>query len=337
MFVGHGLLAFALLVGVGHSAGWTRERTLQLAVLAGVFATLPDVDIVYALVGLLEGHSGALAAASAFWQTGNVVHRVVTHSLVVAPVVALSVALWSFRGSPDARLRQRLGQAAAVGILGVLVLVTTTLSGGLAGGIMAIFAVGALAIAQVASRHGVGPAAMGSVALVALVSHPFGDVFTGEPPAMGYPLDVTLVAERVTLHPDPTLHLLAAFFLELAAIWLAVAAYHHLQGRRLRDSIAKRATVGFGYAAAAVAVPAPTLDSSYQFVFTALAVGIVGPVRLRFRRGSRSRSASGDGTGTPSRSVPARLGLSDATTAIVTGLTAITLAGVAYTLVYLAL
>lgn len=333
MFVGHGMVAFALLVAVGRHAGWHRERTLRLAVLAAVFATLPDVDIAYALVGLLEAHSGVLDAASTFWQTGNVVHRVLTHSLVVAPVVALAAGLWSFGNAEGKRSYARLGQGVAIALLAGLVLVTTALSGGLAGLIMTLFALGALAIAHRAGHYGVGPAAIGGVALVALLSHPFGDVFTGEPPAMLYPLDVTLLSERVILHPDPTLHLLGAFFLELGAIWLAVAAYHELQGRRLRDSVAPRATVGLGYAAVALSVPAPTLDSSYQFVFTTLAVGVVGPLQLTIRRRSGSETAAADGGSVATASSP--FGLSDPLTAIVTGLTAVTLAGVGYTLVYL--
>src|SRR6056297_1986212 len=93
MFIGHGLLAFALVALVGRRWGLTRDRTLSLAVLAGGFATLPDVDMVYAPVGLLGGASGAFTAAEAFWQTGNVVHRVITHSLVIGVVAAVAFGL----------------------------------------------------------------------------------------------------------------------------------------------------------------------------------------------------------------------------------------------------
>jgi membrane-bound metal-dependent hydrolase YbcI (DUF457 family) len=331
MFVGHGMLAFALLAAIGRVSGWHRERTLTLAVLAAVFATIPDVDMVYALVGVLDTHSSALDAASAFWQTGNVVHRVLTHSIVVAPVVALAAGLWATQQSTDAHPWRRLGPGVAIALLGGLVVLTAALSGGLAGTVMAMFAAAALVVAQVARRRGVSPAAVGAVALVALVSHPFGDVFTGEPPALLYPLDVPVIRERVLLHPDPTLHLLGAFFVELAAIWVAVAAYHDLRGYRLRKSVARRAMLGFGYAAVAFTLPAPTLDSSYQFVFTALAVGVVGPVRVSLRRVSRQGSTSAN----PAGWVPGRLGFSDARTAVVTGLAAVTLAALGYTLVYL--
>ena len=115
MFIGHAALAFALVGGVAIARGWTTERTLAIAVVAGAFAALPDVDMVYALVGVASIGAGgdALALAGAFWSTGNVVHRAITHSLVLAPPVAALAAL---------RLRN-----GTVGIRAVSALVATVL------------------------------------------------------------------------------------------------------------------------------------------------------------------------------------------------------------------
>jgi hypothetical protein len=126
-------------------------------------------------------------------------------------------------------------------------------------------------------------------------------------------LDVTLVAERVTLTADPTVHLLGAFAIELATIWLAAAVWYRFEGRSLLAHVDRRATLGVGYAAAALAMPAPTLDISYHFVFSVLAVGAVGV--------------------TPPG---VRLELPSARRALATGLTAVTLAALAYLVVYLA-
>nr|WP_225308116.1 metal-dependent hydrolase [Haloarcula sp. CBA1131] len=82
MFVGHALFAFAL----GGLAAWwlglSRERAVQLGVIAGLFAAVPDVDIVYAPFGLLVGAAENLTA-DGFWETANVVHRGPTHSLLL--------------------------------------------------------------------------------------------------------------------------------------------------------------------------------------------------------------------------------------------------------------
>ncbi|MCF2242041.1 metal-dependent hydrolase, partial [Halobacterium salinarum] len=68
MFVGHATLAFgvvALLVGRTDAP---RRRVLALAVAAGLFAALPDVDMVAALVVVVGvDPTQPLAAANSFW------------------------------------------------------------------------------------------------------------------------------------------------------------------------------------------------------------------------------------------------------------------------------
>jgi len=313
MFVGHAAVAFAIVAGVAVGRGWTAERALAVGLLAGAFATLPDVDIVYALVGVAAAASGdALALATAFWSTGNLVHRTVTHSLVLAPPVALIAALV---GPP--RRTTRLA-ALAVGV-GVVVL-ASAVSGPLGAVVTVPFVLGAAAIGTVARRYtDYSPATVFAVGVVGLVSHPFGDLVTGEPPAMLYPFDTALVTERLVLAADPTLHLLAAFGVELAAIWAAVAVAGAATGLRPRTAVSARATLGAGYAASILLIPAPTLDLSYPFVFSVLGVGLVGALpRVRL-------VGTADG---PTVEPPGWL------PALLTGLSAITVAWLAYTAAY---
>ena len=144
---------------------------------------------------------------------------------------------------------------------------------------------------------------------VGLFSHPFGDLATGEPPAFFYPFDAPLITERVALSADPTLHLLGAFGVELAAIWAGLLVAMWLLERPIQPAVDVRAVAGAGYALAALAIPAPTLDFSYQFVFSVLAVGMIGAApRLRLPDVTVER--------------PSGIG------ATVTGLTALTVAGV---------
>ncbi|MFB6179211.1 MAG: metal-dependent hydrolase [Halorientalis sp.] len=348
MFVGHGLLAFAIVALYGHRVGWDREYILSVAVLAGAFATLPDVDIVYAPVGLLGGVSGVFSAAEAFWQTGNVVHRGITHSLVVAAVAALAFGLWTgardWQRDPRGHWthRERVIGSTALGLLAGLVAVATLVTGGLGGVIMTVFVTVGLAITTVAARRGIPARQVAIVALFGIASHPFGDLFTGSPPAFLYPLDVTLFAHRVGLSPDPTLNLIGAFLIELGTFWLATYAYCRLRDERVRTYVSPRAAVGLGYAGAVVLLPPPTLAASARFVFSALAVGFVGSVGVdprpladrESRFDGRTRSGFGRGYRTlvpRSRSITR----ADAPTAFVTGLAAVTLAICGYTLAYL--
>lgn len=351
MFVGHSLLAFALVAGLAVLSGRVDDqRALRLGVVAGAFAALPDVDMLYALVGLAGVDGGVLALATSFWVASTVVHRAVTHSLVVGPAVAVAVGLWTHArragsdGSPTGvdegsaagastaadggrlavgrRWPRRVpfdptvGDAVLLAIVLALTAAAALASGALGAVVMALFVLGAVALAEGSRRWlDAGPATVAGLAFAGLFTHPFGDLTTGTPPELLYPMDATLLAGRVTLSADPTLHLLGAFALELATVWVALAVAFHLRDRSLVAAIRPRAVVGVAYAVAAVAVPAPTLELSYPFVFSVLAVGTVGATP--WPRGRRRRVPS-------------------AAVAVVTGLAAVTVALAAYTAVYVA-
>jgi membrane-bound metal-dependent hydrolase YbcI (DUF457 family) len=324
MFVGHAALAFALAAGGARLFGCSRGRALALGASAGAFATLPDVDILYAPVGVLGSSGGLMGAAEGFWSASTLVHRAVTHSLVVGVVAAFAFRCWSRAGGSTAD-RARGDHAVSVAVLGGLVAVATLVSGSLGGFVMGVFVLAGLVVTEATMRYGgLAPRALTLTALVGLLSHPFGDLLTGEPPAMLYPFDVTLVAHRVAFTADPTLNLLGAFWVEVAALWLAVSVYCWLTRRSVRRAVHGRAALGFAYAAAVLAVPAPTIDSSHAFVFSVLAVGVVGPAPLANRLPAvANRRSTGVG-----RDDDQRLA------AVVTGLAAVTLASVAYAVGY---
>ncbi|MUV59711.1 metal-dependent hydrolase [Halobacterium sp. CBA1126] len=304
MFVGHATFAFGVVALAAVRLGASRERALALGVAAGLFAAVPDVDMAYALVGLLTvDPTSPMAVAQSFWGASTVVHRAVTHSLVVGVPAAAAFAL--------APTHRRLAAAALAALVGVGVAV----SGPLPAVIVGLFAAGGWFVAHAAHAYDVRGATLFGVALVGLLTHPFGDLFTGQPPELFYPLDVAVLDGRVALSADPTLHLLGAFGVELFAIWLGVAAALWLTGRRFADHVNPRAASGAAYALAVLVLPPPTVDASYQFVFSVVAVGFVGVVPAP-RFGQRS------------------LALPSLPTGLVTGLAAVTLAGVAYAVAY---
>jgi membrane-bound metal-dependent hydrolase YbcI (DUF457 family) len=300
VFVGHALLAFglvALLVG----RRWPRERALRAGLVAALFATVPDVDVVYALVGVAGSLDGG-SAVEGFWAASTVTHRGATHALPVGVVAAAAFAGW-----PDRRLAGPL--LAGLGALALL------LVGPLAGLVVGLFAVAGLAVGGVAGRWFEARTAA-ALAAAGLLTHPFGDLLTGEPPGLLFPFDVTVVAGRVEPFADPTLNLLAAFGVELGALWVGVWALGRLAGWRPRETVHPRAVAGVGYAGAVLLVPSPTVDAAYQFVFGVLAVGAVtaGPTPWLDRWGSEWTTLYG---------------------AVMTALAAVTLAGGAYAAAYL--
>ncbi|USZ71081.1 metal-dependent hydrolase [Natronosalvus halobius] len=297
MFVGHALFAFAIAALVAEWRGWESRRALTIGVVAGLFAAVPDVDVAYALVGLAEWSlgDGALGASTAFWDASRTVHRSATHSLVVGVVAASAFGLLSIRrtrthpssssssgsGSGSSTAWTRLARTIATGLLAALVVVAFAASGPVAAFVMALFAItGAVVALGTARATTFSPATVALAALWGLCSHPWGDLFTGEPPAWLFPFATPALESRVLLHPDPTLNLLGAFAIELGVIWLALLTYAHLADRDLLAALDRRAAAGAAYGAVALVSTPPTLDMSYHFVFSILGAGLLcGVVR----------------------------------------------------------
>ncbi len=314
MFVGHGLLAFAAVAGLATWYGTDRDRAIAIGILAGAFATIPDLDIVHPLLALAIEPGPLAEAPSRFWTLSTEIHRASTHSLVVGAITAVGVTAIAARPGDHAfvavRRPRHLVAVGGIVLLTGLVAIVSLLDGALPGAIVALMVAAGVALAVVARTQDLSIQAIGVAAGVGLLSHPFGDMFTGDPPPLLYPVHGDLLTAHVSLHPDPTLHLLAAFLVELSTIWLALAVLARLFGVRLRSQVGLRSLAGVGYAGAVLVMPAPVLDAATPFVFSVLAVGLVG---------------------TPIRSTHDRW----MWRAVTTGLAAVTIAAVAYGVAYL--
>nr|WP_193570726.1 metal-dependent hydrolase [Halorubellus sp. JP-L1] len=281
------MFAFALVALVAsRGAGVDDRRALALGAIAGAFAAVPDADMAYALSGVLDlllgdataGGDGAFAVTGAFWAASTAVHRSMTHSIVVAPVAALGFALLAVRGR-----RARPAAVVGVGVLAALAVAAATLHGGLGLFVFVAFAVaGAVVATVVRTLTEASATTTFALAVAGLVTHPFGDVFTGDPPALLWPLDAVVLDARVVLAADPTLHLLGAFAVELAVVAVALLVYADLTGRAL--DVRPRSVAGLAYGGAVLVLPPPTLEVSYQFVFTILALGVVTATQPLGRR-----------------------------------------------------
>jgi hypothetical protein len=318
MMVGHAALAFAIAASVAAVRGWSRERVLAVGLVAAGFAVAPDADMIYALTGLTGEVTGAMDAATAFWGASTLVHRSITHSLVLGVPAGLAFAAWTVRGP-----RRSIALPAALVLSAGLVAVATVYSGFLGVIVTVAFVATGLFVATLARYlTTLTPTQVLATAWLGLLTHPWGDLFTGEPPAFLYPFDATLVASRVELHPDPTMHLLAVFGVELAALWLAIGVLDTQVETPIVGTVERKAWLGLGYAAATLFLPPPTVDFSYHFVFSILAVGtVLGAPRFqgwvltaaRYRRLDRELIVR----------------------AVTTGLAAVSLALIGYAVVYL--
>ncbi|MEF8838014.1 MAG: metal-dependent hydrolase [Haloarculaceae archaeon] len=314
MFVGHGVLAFVIVAWLARALGRPVREAVALGLLAAAFGTLPDVDMLYAPLGLLSGVGSVAGASAAFWESAASVHRTATHSLVVGALATIAVAAWQPHSRRPAGRVPTAGLSslipAAVAALLVLVAAET---GGLVGAlIVAVFLGGALGLTTLALRADLPRRWIVVGAGVGLLTHPFGDLLTGTPPGLLYPFDLALLDGRIVLASDPTVNLLAVFFVELAVIWAGLFTVARFQEWRLGWRVHPGAALGVGYAPILVAVPTPSIDAAAPFVVTVLAVGLVGaPLAVRNRDGRWWD-------------------------AVVTATSAVTVAGLAYLLAYIA-
>ena len=320
MFVGHGLLVFALATFAAAWRGWPPRRAVTLGVVVGAFATLPDIDVVYAPIAIDGGRflGGGSVRPDAFWAAANSVHRSMTHSLVVAAIAGPALGAWS--SGTERRIPRGLALAALVSLVAVAVAV----SGALGGIVMGAFVGGGLAAASACRRWtDLSPGLVGLAATAGLASHPWGDLLTGQPPQLFYPFDTGALSARLVLHSDPTLHLLGAFAIELATIWLAAIAVVRVTDRSWRVFSGSSALPGVAYSAAPLVLVPPTLAVSFHFVFSIIGVGIVCAGVAWYRSDPTPPAAATDGGADRSGFDFAAVGLTGTTVA---------LAG--YTLVY---
>jgi membrane-bound metal-dependent hydrolase YbcI (DUF457 family) len=309
MIVGHGLLAFAIAAALA-GRYVAPDRALSLGAIAAAFAVIPDVDVAYGLIGVLGAIASSGDVVESFWTAGLVAHRGLTHSLPVGTVLALALGLFT---ATDRRWAPPAGGALLVGILAL-----GTLGGLLAAITTGVFVVLGVAIARIgARRFDLAPTAVGGLAAVGLLSHPVGDLFTGTPPALLYPL-TTVRPERIALAADPTLHLLGTFGLELLAAWLAILVLAEFRGHAIGDAVALRALAGGTFGVAAVVLTPPTLEAPYRFTASVLPI------------------AAGVGASCWVRP-PVCWDRPSAVTTATTAIAALSLALLAYTIVYLAL
>jgi len=345
MFVGHEFLAFAV-AGWGALRFGCDERTaLHAGAVAAVAALLPDLDVVYAVATYVVAVGGGTPLGwEPFWGVANATHRVVTHTLPTGGVAtlwfgaAVAVARWRRAAGDRARPDPRWVATAALAgtaLLGAALLLSefrvavSPSATVVAAGFLACVAVAGWLLA---ARADLSTAGVTAAAGVGFLSHPFGDVFLAAPPPLLSPFASVTRAGRVSLAADPTLDILGVLFVELAAVWAGLAVFSRGAGSRvghtdrLRDALDRRAGVGIAYAPAAVILPRPTIVDAH--VLGATIVPFAALVGVWVGYGSfRRRGATAHAGAAIRRFGPVYVG-------VVAGVTALTLAAIAYTTVY---
>lgn len=319
MLIGHAAAAFAIIGGLATVHSRTQSETLALAITAAVFATLPDIDVLYPLYLIVVTDGLSLQVpATAFWTTINAFHRRVTHSFVIHAVIAAELgALAVLLAPPRSQAIQwrtiTVGSAILSGAtIGSLVL-RESITGAVMFSILALTA--AIIFLTIVRYTSVSPYILAVIAVVSLVSHPVGDLFTGTPPPLFYPLLPTVAPTRISLVADPTLNLLGVFLIEVALLGAAVIVYCQLTGQTVTRWRTPAFIAGFTAAVLSTMFPPPTLDAAYYFVGVTGGTAVGAAVYRWWQRPTQR------GTSLPA--------------SILTGTMTLIVAGIVYAVIYL--
>ncbi|WEL23608.1 metal-dependent hydrolase [Candidatus Nanohalovita haloferacivicina] len=267
MIAGHFLLAFTLAGAIAVALGYEKDKALYLAVFAGGFSIIPDVDMIYGIKGVvLALESGPGGFPGTFWTVSNRVHRGLSHSLVTG--LAASIGFTAYF------IRNKISVASAV--TGLLVATAFVFEDFVGAVVMLAFSVIGLALAEKAQGK-MSSKEFFSIASLGLLSHPFGDFFTGTPPELFFPLTNAVKESRIVLNQDPVLNLLSIFGLELSLGLSALILGLYLKEIPVKEKISPLVALGGLYGFAFYLIPAPTLAASYSFVFSILGYGVVVP------------------------------------------------------------
>ncbi|WP_256301175.1 metal-dependent hydrolase [Haloarchaeobius salinus] len=281
MYVGHGLLAFALGGLLGSYVGATKRESLVLAAVAGGFGMVPDIDTVYTLyVALNARPENLFPVTESLWGHTDSwkIHRKLTHSLVVGVLGTLYVGLLGYVSEATSEPSRLLALSVpTVGLFAVGYLTHDRLGLGL----LVLYLVGLTVVGSLAFSQGVPPVLNGAAAAIGLLTHPFGDFFMGIPPTLLYPLTDAGPSSKLAVAADPTVNLVSLFLIEVLLAWFALWTICHVHDRRVAEFVSPLAALGVLFAATVPYIEPPTLQYAYRFAGGVILLGLAVGLLLR--------------------------------------------------------
>lgn len=274
MIAGHAALSFLVASLAAYYIGKNPDQCIKIGIFAGVFAVLPDLDIVFAAGEVLKVFTSGLGGfIESFWDVSGSFHRGVTHSVIT---LFFSTVFFVFYRDRKNKLRLAAITVFFSSVYGLFY------AGAEAAVVLAVFMTSGMKLSSYSVRFLSRKEFMLS-ATSGLMIHPFGDIFTGTPPDFLFPLNFTLIESRVVLNQDPVLNLLSILLLELLLVFLAVLSAIFLREDGIRGHMSYSPLVGLLYAPLYFVLPEPTLSSPYIFVFVAVGLGLLANI-LAFHR-----------------------------------------------------
>lgn len=278
MIAGHAALGFLIAALAAYHLDVEPDKCLVIGFFAAAFAALPDIDLVFASGEILTiFSSGSEGFINTFWSASESFHRGITHNLLA--LLVSSVAFAYYREKNDLKTAMLM-----LSLLSVFGLILNNLMSFM---IMVVFSLAGILITYLSVDY-IEKNGFRLALFTGLLSHPFGDVFTGVPPDFFFPLGLNLLESRIVLNQDPVLNLISILLLELLILFLAVLTAIMLKEEDLRSHLTPAPLLGMIYIPLYFIVPEPTLSSAYIFVFLAVSLGFIANFLTHLLNGTDS-------------------------------------------------
>lgn len=276
MFVGHFAIPFLLLYFLLDTyTELNQSQIITFCIISGIYGLVADLDIVFAFVEtiLVIVNTGNISIDK-FWDISRNFHRQSTHSLFVGTLSIIGIVIQSTYIDDSTNPYDNIGFDFIISIaVGSLIgFLTGTLARGILVSGLFVFCVLSITRAilfQISfNKHIVFVSAV-----IGILSHPFGDIFTGAPPEFFYPLyEINL--ERIVLFTNETLNLSVLFLFESLLVVLLILVYANGKNITLNMiRITPLAAVISGLIISYV-IPSPSINNPYQFVSSILVLTI---------------------------------------------------------------
>ena len=216
MFIGHFAMPFLLLYLLLHNyTELSQSQIATFSIISGIYGLVADLDIMFTFVEtiIIIVNTGNISIDK-FWDISRTFHRQSTHSLFVGFLSIIWIAIQSTYISNTTKPYDNIPFDYIISIGCGLVMgfmIDDFARGILVSGlfVFCILSITRLVRFRIPSNKRV----VFVSAVIGILSHPFGDIFTGTPPEFFYPI-YQIGLERIVLFANETLNLSVLFLFE---------------------------------------------------------------------------------------------------------------------------
>ena len=268
MFVGHFAMPFLLLYFLLNTyTELDQSRIIIFCIVSGIYGLVADLDILFAFVEaiLFIVNTGNISIDK-FWDISRTFHRQSTHSLFVGFLSIIGIVIQSTYISDITKPYENILFDYIISIgCGLMMgfMINDFARGILVSGlfVFCVLSITRLIRFQISFNKRV----VFMSAVIGILSHPFGDIFTGTPPEFFYPI-YQISLERIVLFANETLNLSVLFLFENFLVVVLILLYANAKNIKINMIRSTLLAAVISGIIISYVIPSPSINDPYQFV-----------------------------------------------------------------------